>query len=331
MAILDTAHQRAALLVLLLGTALIVGLAPYATGLIGIPVLFVIFQPLHAWLARRTRPAIAAALVVAVGLFLVVVPGVSIVGLIVAQAQEMASGVIQSPILGRLSEIHIGQFALGPQLAELGRKVIAWLGTSAFSLVGTATRLALNLTIAFFGLYYLLLSSNAWDGIRPYIPFSTANTEKLVKRFRDVTVSTIIGTGVTSFLQGALVAAGFWVTGLPNAIFWGVVTMMFAILPVVGSGLVWAPGVLALVLQQDYGRAVGLGLWGAIVVGNVDNLIRPIVFRRWAQIHPLVTLVGAFAGVGYFGILGLLIGPLAVSYFFELIRMYREEYLTADA
>ena len=67
-----------------------------------------------------------------------------------------------------------------------------------------------------------------------------------------------------------------------------------------------------------------------VVVGNVDNLIRPYVFRRWAQIHPFVTVIGAFAGLRYFGLLGLLIGPLAISYFFELIRMYRAEYLADE-
>ncbi|MGH7569333.1 MAG: AI-2E family transporter [Gemmatimonadales bacterium] len=328
MPFLDTNHQRAALLILLLGAGLLIALAPYATGLIGIPVLYVVFAPAHEWLSRRVRPALAAGLVVALGVFLVVVPGASFAGLIVAQAQEMASGVIQSPILGRLQQLRLGEFAVGPQLAELGQKVVSWLGTSAFALVGTATRLALNLTIAFFGLYYLLLGSGeTWRGVRPYIPFSAANTDKLQQRFRDVTTSTLIGTGLTAVIQGALVAAGFAVAGLPNAVFWGVVTVVFAILPVVGSGLVWAPGVLALVLDGRYGPAIGLGLWGALVIGNVDNVIRPIVFRRWAQIHPLVTLVGAFAGVQYFGILGLLIGPLALSYFFELIKMYREEYL----
>jgi predicted PurR-regulated permease PerM len=72
-------------------------------------------------------------------------------------------------------------------------------------------------------------------------------------------------------------------------------------------------------------------VWGIIVVGNVDNVIRPIVFRRWAKIHPFVTVIGAFMGLRYFGLLGLLIGPLAISYFFELIRMYRVEYLDEDA
>jgi predicted PurR-regulated permease PerM len=328
MAFLDTNHQRAALVVLLLGLALAAALTPYATGLIGIPVLYVIFAPAQRWLAARVQPALAATLVVLLGVFLVVVPGVSFAGLIVNEAQQIAAGVIQSPILGRLAELRIGRTELGPELANLGRGIIGWLGTSAFNLVGTATRLTLNLLIAFFGLYYLLLRPReTWTAVRPYIPFSAANADKLQRRFHDVTISTLIGTGLTAVVQGALVAVGFALVGLPNAVFWGVVTVVVAILPVVGSGLVWAPGVLALVLEGRYGAALGLALWGVLAVGGVDYVIRPMVFRRWAQVHPIVTLVGALAGVPYFGILGLLIGPLALSYFFELIRMYREEYL----
>ena len=328
MAFLDTNHQRAALVVLLLGFALAAALAPYVTGLIGIPVLYVIFAPAQRWLAARVQPALAATLVVLLGVFLVVVPGVSFAGLIVNEAQQIAGGVIQSPILGRLAQLRIGRTELGPELANLGRGIVGWLGTGAFSLVGTATRLSLNLLIAFFGLYYLLLRPReTWTAVRPYIPFSTANADKLQRRFHDVTISTLIGTGLTAAVQGALVAVGFALVGLPNAIFWGVVTVVVAILPVVGSGLVWGPGVLALVLDGRYGAAIGLALWGVLAVGGVDYVIRPMVFRRWAQVHPIVTLVGALAGVPYFGILGLLIGPLALSYFFELIRMYKEEYL----
>lgn len=328
MAFLDTNHQRAALVVLLLGFALAWALAPYATGLIGIPVLYVTFAPVHRWLARRVQPSLAATLVVLLGLFLIVVPGVSFAGLVVNEAQQIAGGVVKSPLLARVAQLRIGGTDLGPELANLGRSIVSWLGTSAFNLVGTATRFALNLTIAFFGLYYLLLRpGQIWDAVRPYIPFSALNADKLQQRFQDVTISTLIGTGVTATVQGILVGTGFAVTGLPNAVFWGVVTVIVAILPVVGSGLVWGPGVLALVLDHRYGAAVFLGLWGVLAVGGVDYVIRPWVFKRWAQIHPIVTVVGAVAGVPYFGILGLLIGPLAVSYFFELVRMYREEYL----
>src|SRR5437773_6716059 len=328
MPLIDTNHQRAALFVLLLGVALLIALTPYATRLIGLPDLYAEFSPVHEWLSLRVQPQLAATLVVALAHFLIVVPVVSFAGLIVSQAQEIAGGVIRNPLLGRLRELKFGGMDLGPRLADLGAQVVAWIGSSAFGLVGTATRLALNLTISLFGLFYLLLRpGETWEAVRPYIPFSAKNTEKLRQRFRDVTTSTIIGTGLTAAIQGTLVGLGFALAGIPNALFWGVVTMVFAILPVVGSGLVWAPAALALYFDHRYGAAIGLAVWGAIVVGNVDYVIRPMVFRRWANIHPLVTLIGALAGVPYFGILGLLIGPLALSYFFELIRMYREEYL----
>src|SRR5213593_1285956 len=311
MPIIDTNHQRAAYLVLLLGAALVIALTPYAAGLIGIPVLYAIFAPLHDYLARRISPRTAASVVVVLALFVIVVPGVSFAGLIVAQAQQIASGVARNPILGTLAQLEVAGVDLGPRLADLVAQVVPWIGSSAFGLI-----------------YLLLRPGETWDAVRPYIPFSARNTEKLRQRFRDVTTSTIIGTGVTAAIQGTLVGLGFWLVGLPNAVFWGVVTMVFAILPVVGSGLVWGPGAIALVIAGRPGPAALLALIGAVVVGNVDYIIRPMVFRRWANIHPLVTLVGALAGVPYFGILGLLIGPLALSYFFELVKMYREEYLS---
>src|SRR4029077_7140830 len=297
------------------------------------------FTPVHDWLSLRVRPKVAATLVVALALFLIVVPGVSFAGLIVAQAQEIAGGVIRNPVLGRLRELKLGGMDLGPRLADLGTQVVGWIGSPPLRAGGPRpppppppppppTRLPLNPPTSVFVFFSLLLQpSETWEAFRPYIPFSAKNTEKLRQRFRDVTNSTIIGTGLTAAIQGLLVGIGFWLTGLPNAAFWGVVTMVFAILPVVGSGLVWGPGALALILGNHALAGVLLAIGGAVIVGNVDFVIRPMVFRRWANIHPLITLIGALAGVPYFGILGLLIGPLALSYLFELVKMYREEYL----
>src|SRR5437867_7043030 len=328
MPLIDTNHQRAALLVLLLGLGLVIALTPYATGLIGISVLYAVFAPVHAWLSLRARPKLAASLVVVLALFLIVVPGVSFAGLIVNQAQQITGSVVRNPILGRIAQLELGGVDIGPRIADLGAKIVGWLGSSAFGLIGTATRLALNLTISLFGLFYLLLRpGETWEAVRPYIPFSAKNTEKLRQRFRDVTTSTIIGTGLTAAAQGAILGLAFWIVGLPNALFWGVVTMVFGILPIVGSGLVWVPAAIALLVASRPGPAALIALVGAFV-GNVDYILRPMVFRRWANIHPLVTLVGALAGVPFFGILGLLIGPLALSYFFELVKMYREEYLS---
>jgi predicted PurR-regulated permease PerM len=331
MPFLDTKRDRAAFLIFVLGMALVYTLWPFSTGLVGAPVLYVVFAPVYRWLAAWLRPGLAAGVVVLLGVILVLGPGVSFVGIIAGEAQDMASGVIRSPLLTRLRELRIGPYDVGAQIEAFGSRLVAFIGASALSLIGTATRLGIQLTITFFGLYYLLLApGSAWRQVQPFIPFSRHNAEILRNRFRDVTISTLIGTGLTASVQGLLVGLAFWATGIPNALFWGVVTVVLAILPVVGSGLVWGPGVLALFLEGSYGRAIALALWGVIVVGNVDNVIRPMVFRRWARIHPFITIIGAFAGIQYFGLLGLLIGPLAISYFFELIRMYRAEYLNDE-
>ena len=315
-----------------MGAAILWSLAPYATGIIGIPVLAVLFAPLHGWFVRHGTPSGFAAFVVTlVGAVLLIVPGILLAGLLINEAQQVTQSVLQSPVLERFQTLQIRGIPIGPRLAEAGSRLVAAIGASAFGLVGTATRLTLNLTISFFGLYYVLKHpGDVWLDARPYIPFSRENTEKLGKRFKDVTVSTVVGTGVVAAVQGALVGIAFWIAGLPNGLFWGVVTMALAILPVVGSGLVWGPAAVILLMQGRTAAGVLLIVWGAIVVGGVDNFIRPLIYRRFSAIHPLITLIGAIGGVAQFGLLGLLIGPLALSYFFELIRMYREEYLEPE-
>ena len=332
MAFLDDKRQRAAVLIVLLGVGLTVALWPFITGLIGAPVLYVIFAPVHRWLARRLKPGVAALLVVLLAVLLVIGPGASFITLVATEAQGMIEGVLRSPLMDRLRTLRVGHYDVGAQLEQLSQRAVSWLGTGVLGLVGTATRLGIQFTVALFGFYYLLCDpAGAWSGVRPFIPFSTESAEVLRKRFKDVTTSTLVGTFLTSGVQGVLVGIAFWVTGLANPVFWGVITVVVAILPVVGSGLVWAPGAASLALAHQYGWAAAMVVWGMVVVGQVDNVVRPMVFRRYARIHPFVTVIGAFAGLQYFGLLGLLIGPLAISYFFELIRMYRAEYLDDSA
>jgi hypothetical protein len=221
-----------------LGAALLWSIWDYATGIIGIPVLAVLFSPLYMWLVKRGIPSGAAALgVTLLGLVLLVVPGMLIAGLLIGQAQQIAGTVLQSPIIARFSTLQVQGIPIGPRIAEAGGRIVAAIGSSAFGLVGTATRLTLNLTISFFGLYYVLKHpGDMWLDARPYIPFSKENTEKLGKRFKDVTISTVIGTGAVAAIQGLLLGLAFVVAGLPNALFWGVVTMAFAILPAGSSG-----------------------------------------------------------------------------------------------
>jgi predicted PurR-regulated permease PerM len=328
MAFFDSRHQRAAIVLALLTVGLAIALAPYATGLIAVPVLYVILEPVQRWLTRWFKPPVAALVVIMLTILGLVIPGFVLATLIVNQAQDMGSKVISGPLLGRLAEMRIGPFDVGAELIKVGQALVTWLGGSAVSLLGTATRLVLNVLFALFGLYYLLLNPDGiWTAVRPYIPFSPANIDLLQQRFRAVATSTVIGTGLTAIAQGTAVALSFAITGLQNPLFWGVVTVVFAVLPVVGSGMIWGPAVAVLLFDQRLGAAVFMVIWNLVATGIIDYIIRPIVFNRFAAIHPMITLVGAVAGVSYFGILGLLVGPLALSYFFEILRMYRQEFV----
>jgi len=201
MPLFDTGKQRAALAILLLALGLAIAIAPYSTGLLGAPVLYVLFAPLHRLLARRLPASVAAALVILLAFLLIILPGTWLIGMLVDQAQHVVKSLVSSPLLARLSLLRVGRLEVGPQLAALGKELLGWVGGSAIGFIGTATRFALNLIFSFFGLYYLLLNpAGAWAAIQPYIPFSRENVEQLRERFRSVTVATVIGTGATAVI-----------------------------------------------------------------------------------------------------------------------------------
>jgi predicted PurR-regulated permease PerM len=332
MAFLDGKRERATILIILVGLAVAIGLWPFSSGLIGAPVLYVAVAPLYRWLARRMPPSLAALLSIAVVAIVILGLGGWLVTLLVEQARELASGVLTRSTLAKLQTLRVGPYDVGPRLQEAATQAAQSVGAWTLALLGSATRTALQLTIAFFGLYFLLTQRDAaWAMINPLIPFSDENSERLRHRFKDVTASTLIGTVATAAVQALFLAVAFWAAGFPNLVLWAAVTFVVSILPVIGSGLVWIPATLILVLDHRYVTAGLLVLWCFVVVGNIDNLIRPWIFRRFAQIHPFTTIIGAFAGIEYFGLLGLMIGPLMISYFFELIEMYGAEYGTPPA
>ncbi len=321
-------QQRAALLIFILGAGLLWATWPYFSGLLGAPVLYVIFGALHRRLAQRIGASAAAIVVIVIAFIVIFLPVVGAVGLLANEAQGWSTAIRDSALLERLSALQIGDIRVGEQLKKVSSTALSWLGGSAFGLVGTGAKLLIQFTLTFFGLYYLLVQpDDARRMLESFIPFSPANRAKLIEAFRNVTVSMLVGTFATALLQGFAVGLGFWALDLPSPAFWGVVTVIFAILPLVGSGLIWAPGAVYLAAQGRPIAGALLAAGGVLIVGNIDTLVRPFVFRRYAQMHPFITVIGAFAFVPLVGILGLLVGPLAISYFFELVAMYKGEYL----
>jgi predicted PurR-regulated permease PerM len=331
MPFLQSPRDRAALLIFVLAIAILVALSPFYSGLLGTAVLYVMFVKPYQWLARSTKPSVAASITLTVALLVIGFPLVWLVGMVIGQAPDALHSVQGSSLLARIGGLRIGSLEVGAEVAKASGTIVSWASEQLFAFIGGATSAALNLVIAFFGLYYMLRSgSEVWTTVRGYIPFSPRTSDALRDRFFSVTEATLLGTVLVAVMQGALVGIGFWVVNLPSPLFWGTVTAFASILPVLGSALVWLPGVVVLLLQDRYGQAATLAAIGGLVASNLDNLIRPLVYRRVSDIHPMITLIGAFAGVKYFGLLGVLLGPLAIAYLFELLRFFRVEYGTPE-
>jgi predicted PurR-regulated permease PerM len=314
-----------------LGLALVVAAAPFIPGLLGAPVLAVVFAPLHRRLARRFSVKLSAALVLLLALLGILLPALAIMVVVVGQAPNVFSGASIDRAIAVLQSFHIGRIAVGAELADATGNITAWASGQLVSLAGSVTRAVINLLIAFLGLYYLSVSGDRpWRTVARYLPFSARTIGRLRARFHSIAEATLLDIGVTALLQGSLVALAFALLGLSNAAFWGVVAAIASVLPVVGGSLVWVPGAIALAIDGRPGAAITLALVGAVIISNIDNVVRPIVFKRVSNLHPLVTLVGAFAGVQYFGLPGVLLGPLALAYFFELLAAFETEYLAGD-
>ena len=324
----DNGKWRALVVILLLGVGIVWAMLPFAPGILGAGILYVLVVHPYRWLVARKVPvSLAAALMAVLVLLVILIPGGALIAVLAEQIPAAIRGIDAGPLVARLKDVVIGPVNVGDQLAQASGTITRWVSAQVLGAVGGAARGTLNLVISLLGLYYLLLAADdVWPRVKRYLPFTDEDSEDLRGKFYEVTMATMLGVVVVSFAQGLLVGGAFVVLGLPNAIVWGAITAIASVLPMLGSALVWLPGAIALAAMGQVGEAVGLALFGGVFVSNVDNVMRPIVQRRYGNMHPLTTLLGAFAGVQYIGLLGVLLGPLAITWFFELLTIYDKEY-----
>ncbi|HEX2780795.1 MAG TPA: AI-2E family transporter [Gemmatimonadaceae bacterium] len=323
---LDRPRDRARLALVAIAVAILWLLWPYVTGIVGGAAMAAMLLPAQRRFGGRRAKRVAATLVVG-AVLIIVLPAAACVVAALAEAPETLRRFVESDLVARLSTLRVGSMELGAWVSRATGELAAAAPRQLVAIAGSVTNALLNLLIAAVLAFYILVGGDgAWRLVSEYLPFSSAHAAELRRRFVLVTESTILGSITTAVAQAIVVAIGFAITGLPDVVLWGVVTVFASLLPVLGSALVWVPGTIALVVQGRPVAALTLGLIGFVVASNIDNVLRPIVNKRVSRIHPLVTLVGAFAGVHAFGVIGVLLGPLLISFFLSVLAIYRDEY-----
>ena len=301
-------------------------------------------QPMFRWLKElfKGRENLASFATLLVIFLVFLLPLAGLVGIITAQAIKVGSSVtpwIQqnlgpggktSSLLQDLPFYETIQPYKETIIQKAGEAVSGasnWLVNS----LSDATMSTVNFMFVFFIFIYIMFffikdGKKLLNKILYYLPLEDRDERRMLDKFTSVTRATIKGSLVIGILQGALAGLAFWAVGIKGAVFWGTIMAVLSIIPVIGSGLVWVPAAIILAASGAYVKAAGLAVFCAIVVGSMDNFLRPRLVGRDTKMHDLFILLSTLGGISMFGVIGFIIGPITAAVFVTAWDIYGETF-----
>lgn len=219
-------------------------------------------------------------------------------------------------------------------LEESVGKVTSYLISTTSGLVFALPIIFINLFVTFFAVFYFLRDGKKLvDYIKNLMPINTRHRERVFKQFEDITRAVVYGSLLIAFIQGTLGGIGFWLFGLASPLLWGIMMALFAMVPFVGTAIIWLPAALVMIATGSaegdptiVWKGVALLLYGFFIISGIDNVLKPILIGDRAKVHPVLILVGVLGGLAVFGFAGFIIGPLVLAVFKAFLDIYRTEY-----
>jgi predicted PurR-regulated permease PerM len=191
----------------------------------------------------------------------------------------------------------------------------------------TTANIISNLLLMFFVLYYMLVHGKKMEKyLEQLIPLKYTNREILGVETTVMIRANAIGIPLLALIQGIVGALGYYIFRVGDVGVWGFLTAIASLIPIVGTGIIWVPLTVYLLATGQTWQGVGLGIYSLLVLSNVDYIARITLLRKIGNVHPLITIFGVIVGLGIFGFVGLVFGPLLISYFIVLVKIYRNEF-----
>jgi predicted PurR-regulated permease PerM len=200
------------------------------------------------------------------------------------------------------------------------------------NLLGKTAGLLGDIAMMYFILFFLLDNMGKNEiTLKRIIPLDKDRVQPFANELESMVYSNVLGAPVLAIVQGITASIGFFIFGLNEPLFWGIICGFMSFIPVVGTAIVWIPAGIYLLLNGASWQGVGLLVFGVLVITNVDNAVRLVMQKKFSDVHPIVTILGVIVGVNLFGFPGLIFGPLVISYFLIMLRLYSEEYSNANS
>jgi len=317
-------------IILLLGILLIKHFYVFLPGVLGAITLYILSREFYCKLIdkKRWRPGWTALLYI---IFYIIIIGLPVYFAIVLVSPKLTA-LLNNPV-----EIILALKTFSAKIQDAtGFEPFSEENIKAFSqkvansvpkMLGVTVNLITNLLIMFFVLYYMLIHGKKTESfLNGIIPLRKKNLSMLGTETKVMIKANAIGIPLLAIIQGVVGLLGYWIFGVKEFALWGFITGVCSVIPVVGTALVWLPLTVYLFASGNTWQGFGLGLYSVIVLSNIDYIARITVLKKIGDVHPLITIIGVIVGLSMFGFLGLIFGPLLISYFILLVKIYRNEF-----
>jgi len=317
------------LLILFLTVLIVRETLPYLSGVLGAVTLYVI---LKGWMKklmnRGWKPALAASLLMT-GSFVGILIPVTLIAFMLTSKIGKAVANSERVLRALKDQLDTLEDNIGYNLSETidTSAITNWVSLNLQNLAGGTFNAFIAIGIMYFMLYYMLTNRESLrESMITYIPLGKDNLRIIGEESNQLVKSNALGIPLVAIVQGIIALIGFLIFGVPDPFFWFVITAIGSMIPFIGTAIGILPACILLFAQGSDFQAIALLIYGFVVVGSTDNIIRLYVLERLASVHPLITLFGVIVGVPLFGFIGLIFGPLLVSLFLLILKIYKKEY-----
>jgi predicted PurR-regulated permease PerM len=321
-------------IILALGGVIAYSLLGIFSSILSTLVLYTIMRPAYLYLVndRNINKRVAAIFLLFISTVLVILPFYGLSTMVITKIHELQNDQIyyKNLFFKMKHLVPVGSDAQG--LIEEGlAKATTWATELFPSLISGAFNIVLGLVIMYFLLYFMLVEHERFEGaMLKYAPFREQNALRFAEEMKNTTLANVVGQGLICLVQGSLVSLSFFALGFSDPFFWGIITTFISFVPVLGPPIIFVPAALMQIANGNEFGGYAMLIFGFVVIINIDNVLRFLIAKRVGNIHPIITVIGVVIGIPLFGILGLVFGPLLLSYFILVIKIYETSALASD-
>jgi len=296
-------------------------------GVMGAILFYAMFRSTYLRLTEKSnwRPVPATLFVIFISFILIVIPFTILCWMLYSKVISVRAhpeqlGIIREkiwPLIQKYSD----KKSLDEIIVSAQSKILHLLSNA----LNIATNILLQLAVMYVSLFFMFRDHKKMEEVVvKYLPIKKYHAERLGVELVNITYSNLLGQGLIAFIQGAMLTIGFLIFGINGAVFWGIICFFICFLPFIGAPLVFGPAGILEIMGGNVVGGVGIMVWGLLLVSTIDNVVRFYLSKKIGDVHALITILGVVIGIPVFGVLGLVYGPLLISYFILLARFWIE-------